>query len=170
MTDAVEIQFRADLADLEAGTEEAVALLGKAADDMARAFEQASLKEIAIASDRNDALYRLGAESLEQWKAQAVTEAEAKYAAELQFLDRKAAADKGDAAAEIGNEAHGRGVLGIGLRQLQGRRVAFGEVHFPQVRPQRWEGAAVEPVQVRQPAVEPQRDQLPFCAFELAAA
>ena len=113
MTDAVEIQFRADLADLEAGTEEAVALLGKAADDMARAFEQASLKEIAIASDRNDALYRLGAESLEQWKAQAVTEAEAKYAAELQFLDRKAAADKGDAAAET--------------RDLEQRRIAYEE-------------------------------------------
>ena len=41
MSDAVEIRFRADLSDLETGTEQAVALLGRAAEEMARAFEQA---------------------------------------------------------------------------------------------------------------------------------
>jgi hypothetical protein len=123
VSDAVEIQFRADLADLEAGVGDAVALLDRAASAMADAFaphgdartgdearriatetlridEQTSLKEIAIAADRNDALGRLGEESLEQWKAEALVEENAKYAAELSFLAKKTAADKGDAAAE----------------------------------------------------------------------
>jgi hypothetical protein len=108
MTDAVEIQFRADLSDLETGTEEAAALLSRAADEMARAFEQASFKEIAIAQDRNNALYRLGAESLGQWRAQAIAEADQKYAAELSFLDRREAADRNDAAAELRDEEQRR--------------------------------------------------------------
>jgi hypothetical protein len=70
---------------------------------MARGFEIASLKEIAVAEDRNDALYRLGRESLDQWRSEAVAEAEAKYAAELAFLARKSAAEKNDAAAEARN-------------------------------------------------------------------
>ncbi|HLY07616.1 MAG TPA: hypothetical protein VKR31_17855 [Rhizomicrobium sp.] len=106
--DAVEIRFRADLSDLEAGTSEAADLLGKAADQMARAFEQESLKEVAIATDRNDALYRLGAESLEQWRAQAIAEADDRYAAELSYIDRKEAADRGDAAAEARDEEQRR--------------------------------------------------------------
>jgi len=123
MGDAVEIAFRADLADLEAGAADAVALLGNTAAGMADAFaagggsreedaarriadekiridEQASLKEIAIAEDRNNFLYAMGEESLDRWKAQAAEEENAKYAAELAWLDKKAAADRGDAAAE----------------------------------------------------------------------
>ncbi|HEX3429548.1 MAG TPA: hypothetical protein VHT03_01570 [Rhizomicrobium sp.] len=111
MSDAVEIAFRADLSDLESGAEQAAELLRKCADELARGFEQASLKEVAIAEDRNNALYRLGQESLDQWRSDAIAEADAKYAAELQFLDRKAAADKNDAAAEV--------------RDLQQRRVAY---------------------------------------------
>lgn len=111
--DAVEIAFRADLSDLEAGTEEAAALLGRAADGIARAFEQASLREVAIAGDRNDALYRLGAESLDRWRTQAIAEADAKYAAELQYLDRKEAAEKNDTAA--------------GLRDEEQRRIVYEE-------------------------------------------
>ena len=99
--DAVEVRFRADLSDLEAGTEEAAALLGRAADGIARAFEQASLKEVAIATDRNDALYRLGTESLDQWRTQAIAEADTKYAAELSYIDRKETADRADAASEL---------------------------------------------------------------------
>jgi len=101
MTDAVEIRFRADLSDLETGTEEAAALISRAADEMARALEQASFKAIAIAEDRNNALYRLGVESLEQWRAQAIADADQKYVAELSFLDRKETADRNDAAAEL---------------------------------------------------------------------
>jgi hypothetical protein len=103
MSDAVEIAFRADLSDLETGTERATALLRTAADEMARGFEQASLKEIAVADDRNDALYRLGKESLDEWRSDAIAQADAKYAAELTFLDRKTAAEKNDAATETRN-------------------------------------------------------------------
>lgn len=109
--DAVEIRFTADLSDLEAGTEEAAALLGRAGDALAHVFEQQSLKEIAIATDRNDALYRLGMESLESWRAQAIAEADQKYSAELSYLDRKETADKSDAAAE--------------LRDAEERRIAY---------------------------------------------
>ncbi len=123
MSDSVEIAFRANLADLETGTADAVSLLRSAADEMADAFaaggasraddaarriadakirieEQASLKEIAIAEDRNNFLYEMGEELLDTWKAQALAEENAKYAAELAWLDRKAAADRGDATAE----------------------------------------------------------------------
>lgn len=100
MSDAVEITFRADLAELESGTEEAAALIERVTGEMLRIFEQASLKEIAIAEDRNNFLYRMGEESLEQWKANATAEENAKYEAEVAWLDKKSAADKDDAAAE----------------------------------------------------------------------
>jgi hypothetical protein len=123
MSDAVEIAFRADLSDLESGTADAVALLDNAAGKMADAFaprgdsresdearriadekiaieEQVSLKEIAIESDRNNFLYQMGEESLDEWKSQAAAEENAKYAAELAWLDKKTAADQGNAAAE----------------------------------------------------------------------
>ncbi|HEX4079589.1 MAG TPA: hypothetical protein VHX61_12040 [Rhizomicrobium sp.] len=123
MSDAVEIAFRADLAELESGTADAVALLNGAAGQMADAFagkgdtreadeaqriadekirieEQVSLKEIAIETDRNNFLYQMGEESLDQWKSQAAAEENARYAAELAWLDKKTAADQGNAAAE----------------------------------------------------------------------
>ena len=119
----VEIAFRADLADLESGTADAVSLLGNAAGEMADAFaprgdsreadearriadekirieQEASLKSIAIEEDRNNFLYQMGEESLDQWKEQAQAEEDAKYGAELAFLDRKTAADRNDATAE----------------------------------------------------------------------
>ena len=119
----VEIAFRADLSELESGTSDAVALIRNAADQMADAFapkgdgratddarhiadeklqieEQAALKSIAIETDHNDFLYAMGEESLDKWKQQADEEANAKYASELAFLDKRTAADRGDAAAE----------------------------------------------------------------------
>ena len=76
------------------------------------------MKEIAIAADRNDALVRLGEESLEQWKAEALAEENAKYAAELSFLAKKTAADKGDAVAEARDLCY----LGPCARGLEPRR------------------------------------------------
>ena len=119
----VEVAFRADLSELESGTTDAVALIRNAADQMADAFapkgvgratddarqiadeklqidEQAALKSIAIETDHNDFLYAMGEESLDKWKQQADEEANAKYVSELAFLDKKTAADRGDAAAE----------------------------------------------------------------------
>ena len=46
MSDAVEIAFRADLADLEAGVGEAVALLDNAAGEMANAFAPRAISSI----------------------------------------------------------------------------------------------------------------------------
>jgi len=123
VSDAVEISFGADLSDLETGAADAVALLHSAADEMADAFaprgdsrqadearriadekiridEQASLKSIAIEEDANNFLYAMGEESLDRWKAQALEEENAKYVAELAWLAKKTAADRGDAAAE----------------------------------------------------------------------
>lgn len=101
MSDAsVEISFRADLSDLESGAADAVAAIGRASDAIVRIAEESSLKQIAIAEDRNDFLLRMGEESLDQWKANAIAGENAKLAAELSYLDRKSAADRADAAAE----------------------------------------------------------------------
>jgi hypothetical protein len=119
MSDAVEIAFRADLSDLETGTAAATALLARAAEEMARAFERASLKEIAVADDRNDALWRLGQESLDEWRSTAIAEADAKYAAELTFLERKTAAEKNDAAAEARDAEERRALYEAHVLALQ---------------------------------------------------
>ncbi|HEY3778771.1 MAG TPA: hypothetical protein VGL35_12005 [Rhizomicrobium sp.] len=107
---AVEISFRADLADLESGTTEAVALIGRAADAILRIAEESSLKQIAIEEDKNDFLYRMGEESLDQWQANATAGEDAKYEAELAFLEKKAAVDSADAAAEA-RDLESRAVL-----------------------------------------------------------
>lgn len=101
MSDAsVEISFRADLSDLESGAADAVAAIGRASDAILRIAEESSLKQIAIAEDRNDFLLRMGEESLDQWKANAIAQENAKLAAELSYLDKKSAADQAEASAE----------------------------------------------------------------------
>jgi hypothetical protein len=95
----VEVSFRADLSDLESGTNNAVALLRNAAEEMARGFEQLSLKQIDAAQKANDFELSMGQESLDQWKKNAQDEADAKLNAELAYLDKKLVADQGNAAA-----------------------------------------------------------------------
>ncbi|HLY04275.1 MAG TPA: hypothetical protein VKR31_00860 [Rhizomicrobium sp.] len=69
-------------------------------DAIAQAAEQLALKQISAAESANNFELQMGQESLEQWKAKAVEEADAKYNAELTYLQRKAAADKGNVVEE----------------------------------------------------------------------
>lgn len=117
MSDAVEISFRADLSELESGTAEAVSLLRNAAAQMAAAFvpdpreagaaqhiadeririaERASREEIAAAEEKNNFLLRMGEESLDQWKAQAVELETARYEITQEGLKKREAADAND--------------------------------------------------------------------------
>jgi hypothetical protein len=66
----------------------------------------------------------------------------------------------GPAPREPGEHGHDRGVLGVGLRHLGRRWVPLGQVHLPQVGPQAGHPAPLEPVDVRQPAVQAHRQQL----------
>lgn len=119
---SVEVSFRADLDDLESGTENAVALLKNAGEQMTTAFappddsraadaarrltneiaqdyEQLALKVISSAQQANNFQLSMGQESLERWKQNAQAEADAKLNAELAYLDKKLVADQGNAAA-----------------------------------------------------------------------
>ena len=60
-------------------------------------------------------------------------------------------------------------VLGVGLGQLGRRRVPLGQVHLPQVGPQAGDAAPLEPVDVGQPAVEPDDEELGRGAVGAAA-
>ena len=117
MSDAVEISFRADLAELESGAAEAVLLLRNAAAQMAAAFvpnpreagaaqhiadeririaERASREEIATAEEKNNFLLRMGEESLDQWKAQALALESARFEIAQEGLKTREAADAND--------------------------------------------------------------------------
>jgi len=117
MNDAVEISFRTDLAELESGAAEAVSLLRNAAAQMAAAFvpnpreadaaqhiadeririaERASREEIATAEEKNNFLLRMGEESLDQWKAQAVELETARFEIAQEGLKKREAADAND--------------------------------------------------------------------------
>lgn len=86
---AVDPKKEADAAD------KAAEIARRLSDEIAQSDEQLSLKKIAAAESANSFELSMGQESLDQWKAIAVDEANAKYAAELTYLQKKAAADKG---------------------------------------------------------------------------
>lgn len=69
-------------------------------DEQAQGVEQLALKRIAAAESANNFELSMGEESLDKWKQVAIEEADAKYAAELSYLNKKAAADKGNAVEE----------------------------------------------------------------------
>jgi hypothetical protein len=70
------------------------------ADEVAQDDEQLALKQIAAAQQANNFELSMGQESLDQWKETAQEEASAKLNAEFDYLNRKAATDTSDAAAE----------------------------------------------------------------------
>ncbi|HEY2446251.1 MAG TPA: hypothetical protein VGI20_10990 [Rhizomicrobium sp.] len=126
MDDAVEIVFRTDLSEPEAGAAAAVSLLRDAsgqiadafrpdtheasvarriADERIEIFARAAREEISAEEQKNNFLLRLGEESLDEWKAQAVELENARFAAEQEGLRKREAADAADKVARAKDRA-----------------------------------------------------------------
>ncbi len=93
---------RADVsnaAGVQEETSHAAEAARRLADEIAQSDEQLALKQIAAAQQANNFELQMGEESLAQWKQKAQEEADAKLNAELAFLNRKLAADQGNALA-----------------------------------------------------------------------
>jgi hypothetical protein len=88
------------------------------ADEIAQDDEQLALKRIAAAQQANNFDLSMGQESASLWKEYAYEAADAKYDAEMAYLQKKAAADKGNLAAEQKDQDESKAAFQAYLDQL----------------------------------------------------